>query len=64
MSMYVVFACLRTIVIIFYSRYYNPIIGFCLVRQGLLITCMLGLGIHLQQMYVAIVFSQGNFLLF
>ena len=32
MSMYVMFACLRTIVIIFYSRYYNPIIGFCLVH--------------------------------
>ena len=26
------FACLRMIVIIFYSRYYDPIIGFCLVR--------------------------------
>ena len=85
MSMYVMFACLRTFVIIFYSHYYNQITGFCLVhyfkkcshqttsvkyknfaccRQGLLITCVLGLGIHLQQMHVATVFSLGNFLLF
>ena len=32
MCMCVMFACLRMIVIIFYSRYYDPIIGFCLVR--------------------------------
>lgn len=85
MSMYVMFACLRTIVIIFYSHYYNQIIGFFLgtlfqkcshqttsvkyknfacCRQGLLITCVLGLVIHLQQMRVATVFSPGNFLLF
>ena len=32
MSMYVMFACLRTFVIIFYSHYYNQITGFCLVH--------------------------------